>query len=420
MSELIDSSPEKSPDFLAETKGEAARRVNRLPIVIVTAVSMIALMVFAYEGHQRSLEDQRAAAREAEVRRVSAAVPPIKQPPGPDVLPVAFAQEAAPVAMPGQAPVLQDQEAQQARAKKLAEFDAALKASPGVESFGSKASGSAAKPSYNNPPGIPGVNGLVPPPPPANGQSPDDEDDGMDVNQQAQKRAFLKARSEYSPYLNHTRENPLSQTELKAGSIIPGVMLSGVNSDLPGQIVGQVRQNVYDSASGRHLLIPAGARLVGTYDSSVSAGQERVLIAWNRVIFPDGSSLSLESMPGADRSGFAGMNDKVDNHYWRTFGNAFMLSLFSAGVQLSQPRGAVTGTYNSQQIMAAALGQQLGMLGMQTARRNLNIQPTLIIRPGYEFSIMITKDIILPPWRGHPLASSVSNVEQAIQNTGEY
>ncbi|MDQ3186485.1 MAG: TrbI/VirB10 family protein, partial [Pseudomonadota bacterium] len=108
----------------------------------------------------------------------------------------------------------------------------------------------------------------------------------------------------------------------------------------------------------------------------------------------------------ADKSGFAGFNDKVDNHYLRTFGTAFMMSLFSAATQLSQPRGAVMGTYNSQQIMAAALGQQLGMLGMQIARRNLSIQPTLEIRPGYQFSIMVTRDIILPPWTGHPMAQA--------------
>lgn len=141
--------------------------------------------------------------------------------------------------------------------------------------------------------------------------------------------------------------------------------------------------------------------MVGTYDSSVAAGQERVLVAWNRIIFPDSSSVSLEGMPGADRSGFAGFHDQVDNHYWRTFGNAFLLSLFSAGIQLSQPAGAVGGTYDSTQIMAAAIGRQLGMFGMQVTQRNLNIQPTLEIRPGFKFSIMVTKDMVLTPWEGH-------------------
>lgn len=227
-----------------------------------------------------------------------------------------------------------------------------------------------------------------------------------DQNKQGHKRAFLSERPESAIYLSHTRMAPLSTLEVKAGTIVPGVMISGVNSDLPGQLIGQVRENVYDTATGRFVLIPAGARLIGTYDSTVTMGQERVLIAWTRIIYPDGSSVLLDRMPGADVSGFAGFTDKVDNHYWRIFGNAFMLSLFSAGIQLSQPtqpRGA--GMYDSQQIMAAELGRQIGRLGMEMTRRNLNIQPTLEIRPGYNFTVMITKDIILPPWQGHPMAA---------------
>lgn len=204
----------------------------------------------------------------------------------------------------------------------------------------------------------------------------------------------------------------MSTTEIKAGTIIPGVMVGGVNSDLPGQIIGQVRENVYDTATGQHLLIPAGSRLVGTYDSTVTTGQERVLVAWQRIIYPDGSSVSLDLMPGADTSGYAGFTDQVSNHYWRIFGNAFMLSLFSAGIQLSQPQSdSQFGGYNSQQILAAEIGRQLGQLGMEMARRNMRIQPTLEIRPGYRFVVMVTKDIVLPPWEGHPLAAAPVAVE---------
>lgn len=115
-------------------------------------------------------------------------------------------------------------------------------------------------------------------------------------------------------------------------------------------------------------------------------------------------------MPGADTGGYAGFNDKVNNHYWRIFGNALMLSLFSAGIQLSQPQGPTGpyGGYDSQQILAAEIGRQLGQLGMEMARRNLSIQPTLEIRPGYRFVVMVTKDIVLPPWQGHPLATSTA------------
>lgn len=227
-----------------------------------------------------------------------------------------------------------------------------------------------------------------------------------DPNRQDEKRAFLSDVQPADTYLPHTRVPAVASTEVKAGTVIPGVMIGGVNSDLPGQIIGQVRQNVYDTANGAHLLIPAGARLIGTYDSRVTMGQRRVLVAWNRIIFPDGSSVSLDMMPGADVSGFAGFNDKVNNHYWRIFGNAFMLSLFSAGIQLSQPDpGPNAGMYDSQQILAAEIGRQLGQLGMEMSRRNLDIQPTLEIRPGYRFNIMVTKDMILPPWQGHPLAA---------------
>jgi type IV secretion system protein TrbI len=130
---------------------------------------------------------------------------------------------------------------------------------------------------------------------------------------------------------------PASRYEVKAGTIIPGVLLTGVNSDLPGQLIAQVRENVFDTESGQYLLIPQGARLVGLYDHQVAYGQERVLVTWKRVIFPNGSSLSLkDGMPGTDPAGAAGFNDQVNHHLVRVFGNALLLSIFSAGVQLSQ------------------------------------------------------------------------------------
>ena len=418
-----------SPDYLeTPTKGRGVRRLNRIPAMIGLSLMAAGVSAVSYTYYERSLEAQRAASNAStEVTKVSSvAIPPVNRPAGPDVsLPYEAPVEAGqgyPVAQGY--PMPQDEAEKQARARKAAALEAALAAPAEVEKFGMKQqwqpSAGAVRPSHGGTPGMPGVDGLIPPPP---RDDPGGENYGAgDPNQQAQKQAFLNASNNTGIYLKHTRQAPLAPTQLNAGAIIPGVMLSGVNSDLPGQIVGQVRENVYDSASGRILIIPAGARLVGTYDSQVSAGQERVLVAWNRVMFPDGSSLSLDGMPGADQSGFAGFNDKVDNHYWRTFGNAFMLSLFSAGIQLSQPRGAVTGTYNSQQIMAAALGQQLGMLGMQVARRNLSIQPTLEIRPGYLFDIMITKDIILPPWTGHPLQQlrSVQGAGTETDTSGSY
>lgn len=220
-----------------------------------------------------------------------------------------------------------------------------------------------------------------------------------DSSAQDRKRAFLASTATDDHYLAARREAPVSAMELKAGTVIPAVMVGGVNSDLPGQLVGQVTRNVYDSATGRYLLIPQGAKLVGTYDSGVSYGQERVLVAWNRIIFPDGSSLDLGAMPGADQGGYAGFNDRVNNHYARTFGSALMVSLFGAGVQLSQPQAANGENVSSGQTVAAALGQQVGQLGMEVARKNLNIQPTLEIRPGFRFNVQLTKDVVLRDWR---------------------
>ena len=216
--------------------------------------------------------------------------------------------------------------------------------------------------------------------------------------------AFASDQPEPHNYLLHTRVKAVSPYEVKAGTVIPSVMLGGVNSDLPGQIMAQVAQNVYDTATGNYLLIPQGTKLVGQYDHQVVSGQKRVLVIWNRLIYPDASSVTLSGMPGADPSGDAGFKDKTNTHFWPTFRNALMLSAITAGVQLSQPR-AQSGdfSYSSQQMAAGALGQQLAQLGMATVGRGLNQAPTLTIRPGYVFSVMINKDMILPPW--HPEAA---------------
>lgn len=217
-------------------------------------------------------------------------------------------------------------------------------------------------------------------------------------NGQSAKRVFLNQQPIESDYLKTTRVAPLSPYEIKAGSVIPAIMIGGVNSDLPGQLIAQVTENVYDSARGCYLLIPQGAKLVGTYDNNITFGQNRTLVGWHRIIYPDASSLNLGLMPGVDESGYAGFHDKVDNHLLRLFGQAFLLSIFSAGVQLGTPQANVGQNYNSSQIVASAIAQQMGELGMEIVRRNMDIAPTLIDRPGYLFNVMVTKDMILQPW----------------------
>jgi type IV secretion system protein VirB10 len=205
-------------------------------------------------------------------------------------------------------------------------------------------------------------------------------------------------------YLLHTRSQSASQYELTAGTVIPSVMLGGINSDLPGQIMGQVSQNVYDSATGQYLLIPQGVKLVGNYDHQIVQGQNRVLIIWHRLIYPDASAVNLEAMSGADESGYSGFKDKVNAHFWPTFRNALMLSLITAGTQLSQPQAKNGSSYSSQQVLAAGMGQQMNNLGLSTLNRNLSRPPTIEVRPGYIFNVLINKDMILPPWQPDSLA----------------
>ncbi|SHJ06228.1 TrbI/VirB10 family protein [Halodesulfovibrio aestuarii] len=225
---------------------------------------------------------------------------------------------------------------------------------------------------------------------------------------QKDKEAFLSTRSSGTDEwtLKHSRTQG-SPFELKTGSVIPGIMLSGINSDLPGQLIGQVAQNVYDSATGQYLLIPQGSRMIGIYDSRVVAGQSRVLVAWNRIVFQDGSSITLGSMPGTDMAGYSGFSDDTNNHYLRTFGSAAIMSLISGiGAFASDTFKSDTAQNDKpslQDELGSALSSQLGQSSQKLLQQNLNIQPTLTIRPGYRFNMVVRKDIVFgspyKPWR---------------------
>ncbi|MXS77951.1 conjugal transfer protein TrbI [Nitrosomonas sp. JL21] len=194
--------------------------------------------------------------------------------------------------------------------------------------------------------------------------------------------------------LNSDVQKPASRYVLQAGFVIPATLISGINSSLPGQIMAQVSQHIYDSPVGRWRLIPQGSRLVGTYSSDVEYGQARVLVAWQRIIFPDGKTMDIGAMPGADGLGYAGFNDQVNNHYLRIFGSALIMSAIVAGSTYSQrDAGSTFGRQNAGSIMSQALGQQLGLVTANLIRKNLNISPTLQIRPGYRFNIIVTKDL---------------------------
>lgn len=220
-----------------------------------------------------------------------------------------------------------------------------------------------------------------------------------DPNKQQRKEQFLK-EAESQPdrsYLPETRRPAISKYELAVGWKIPAALECGANTDLPGQLCAIVRENVCDSATGKYLLIPQGTKVVGTYDSQVAIGQERILVVWNQLQFEDGSSLDLKGMPGADQAGYAGFDAEVNNHYTRAVAMTGMMSIFSAGVQLSQPQTAQgTGAPTAGQTIAASIGQQVGQLGVQVTQRQLQIQPTLTRERGYRFNIMLTRKVVFP------------------------
>jgi type IV secretion system protein VirB10 len=190
---------------------------------------------------------------------------------------------------------------------------------------------------------------------------------------------------------------PKSPYSVQTTFVIPAILISGINSSLPGKIFGQVSQDVYDTATGRFLLIPQGTKLEGEYSSDVAYGQASVLVAWQRLVFPDGKTMDIGAMPGSNAAGYAGFNDQVNNHYLRLFGSAILMSAISAGVALSQGRNQVAGTFGApttNSVLSATLGQQLGRVMTQMISRNLNISPTLEIRPGYRFNVTVTKDMV--------------------------
>ncbi|OYX16663.1 MAG: conjugal transfer protein TraI [Sphingomonadales bacterium 32-67-7] len=212
---------------------------------------------------------------------------------------------------------------------------------------------------------------------------------------QAAKRAFMAQASSQRTVSVERLTAPASPSIVQAGSIIAAALITGIRSDLPGQITAQVTANVYDSPTGRILLIPQGARLIGEYDSEIAAGQTRVLLAWDRLILPDGRSIVLERQPGADAAGYAGLQDRVNQHWGNLLKAAAVSTLLGVGAEL----GA-----DSEDDLTRALrrGSQdtINQTGQQIVRRQLNVQPTLTIRPGHPLRVVLTRDLVLEPVGG--------------------
>jgi type IV secretion system protein TrbI len=215
-------------------------------------------------------------------------------------------------------------------------------------------------------------------------------------NMQDRKLAFLNGPADRRTVSSDRLMNPASSYILQAGTVIPAALITGIQSDLPGLITSQVTENVYDSPTGRFLLMPQGSKLIGTYDSQVSFGQSRVLLVWNRIVFPNGQSIVLERQPGADTEGYAGLEDGVDYHWGSLLKTAALSTLLGVGAELG------SNGNESDLVRALRRGSQdsINQSGQQLVRRQINVQPTLTIRPGFPVRVIVNRDLVLAQYQG--------------------
>lgn len=220
-------------------------------------------------------------------------------------------------------------------------------------------------------------------------------------NGQVQKLKFLLASDKPEDIYNpHKLNQPSSPFLVQAGTIIPGTMLTSINSSLPGNVVAQIRNDVYDTVSGQFVLIPKGSKLIGQYDSQIAYGQERVLLAFTRVIRPDGSSMLLDKLSGTDSQGNAGVAGDVDNHWGKILGAAVISTVLSMGAGAVSDNSSSTSNYypNATQGALGGASANISQTGQQLSGKAINIQPTLTVPAGYQFDMIVNKDIILNPY----------------------
>ena len=217
-------------------------------------------------------------------------------------------------------------------------------------------------------------------------------------NRQEQKEAFLS--KSVSPQIRNSGfvQTPDSPYQVMAGAVIAAALVTGIKSDLPGDVIATVTEPVYDSATGQHVLIPQGSRLLGRYNSQVSYGQSRVQVVWQRVILPDASSFQLNNLVGSDTAGYAGLEDGVDWHWDRIVAGAAMTSLLGIGAELAAPENRTDG---DRVIIAGrdSLQDTVNQVGQEVTRRNLDIQPTLTQRPGLPLRVIVNRDLVLRPYQ---------------------
>jgi len=225
---------------------------------------------------------------------------------------------------------------------------------------------------------------------------------GQDPNGQIDKQDFLYSKAATLTPHGYSQNIPVPQQfplELKAGTLIPGIMISGLNSDLPGSVLGQVSEHVYDTATGQYVLIPKGSRLIGVYSSNVTYGQSRALVVWNRIVFPNGTSLNIAGSQGMDRAGYSGMSGVVNSHWGKIISTAIFASLFIAGAEVLNPKvdnNNNNGTKSPSQAMSEAVAISILEMGGRMMEKAMNIQPTIKIRPGTRFNIFVAQDVVFP------------------------
>jgi type IV secretion system protein TrbI len=234
-------------------------------------------------------------------------------------------------------------------------------------------------------------------PTPAASQAPAASNSGSaDLTSQDHKLAFLNGAVDRRTTSPDRVQAPASKYILQAGAVIPAALITGLRSDLPGQVTAQVTEDVYDSPTGKILLIPQGARLVGQYDAQIAFGQTRALLVWNRLIMPNGRSIVLERQPGADTEGYAGLEDEVDNHWGTLFKAAILSTLLSVGSE-----AGMSGNNNGSlaEAIQQGMSQSVNQTGQQVVSRSLNIQTTITIRPGFPVRVMVTHDLVFERYR---------------------
>jgi type IV secretory pathway VirB10-like protein len=220
---------------------------------------------------------------------------------------------------------------------------------------------------------------------------------GTDATEATRKLSFLTAGPEKAIYNPHGLETPASPYQLMAGTVIAASLISGLNSDLPGFVIAQVTENIFDTVSGRFLLIPQGSRLIGKYDNVIAFGQERALVVWQRIIRPDGSSVVIDNLAATDTGGYAGLADEVDLHTWKLLKGVALATVLGVGSELA------FGSSDSDLVRALQLSTQstTNRAGQRLIERNLNVQPTITVRPGWPLRVIVHKDIVLRPYPTH-------------------